>query len=340
MEYYSNQTLLSKLDINNKKPEIYICTGNRTAGKTFNFNSYLVNQYLKNKSQFMLLYRNKYELEDVDKKFYSDIEDKFYPHVLTTKYICKKNFVEIYLDDKICGFAVSLRGADIVKKYSHYFNNVQRMLFDEFQSEDNVYLPNEVDKLISIHTSVARGHGKAVRYVPVYLLSNTVSILNPYYSALGIAERIQEKTRYLRGDGFVFELTLNKAASEKQKESAFNRAFAGNKQIDFMIENIYLNDNKCLIDKNVNKTRYICTLKNESNFYGVYFTDAGFYYIDNTYDKTNTFILACNVGDVDDVARFDRSSMTINTLRRAFNNGMFRFKNLECKKVIIDLLHY
>lgn len=54
-------------------------------------------------------------------------------------------------------------------------------MFDEFQSENNDYCPNEVQKFISVHTSVARGQGKQLRYVPVYMLSNPVTLLNPYY---------------------------------------------------------------------------------------------------------------------------------------------------------------
>ena len=54
------------------------------------------------------------------------------------------------------------------------------MIFDEFQSETNKYCADEIKKFLSIHTSVARGKGEQRRYVPVYMLSNQVSLILDY----------------------------------------------------------------------------------------------------------------------------------------------------------------
>ena len=125
-----------------------------------------------------------------------------------------------------CGYAISLNNADQIKKYAHLFSDVARMIFDEFQSETNHYCSDEVEKLLSVHTSIARGQGEQIRYVPVFMLSNPVSIINPYYVELGISNRLKEDTKFLRGDGFVLEQGYIESASEAQKQSGFNRAFA------------------------------------------------------------------------------------------------------------------
>ena len=52
---------------------------------------------------------------------------------------------------------------------------------------------------------MARGQGEQNRYLPVYMLSNPVSIINTYYVELGISSRLTDETRFLRGDGFVLE---------------------------------------------------------------------------------------------------------------------------------------
>ena len=93
------------------------------------------------------------------------------------------------------------------------------MIFDEFQSETNHYCDNETKKFISIHTSIARGQGEQVRYVPVYMLSNPVSIINPYYVEMGISGRLKDDTKFLRGDGFVLEQGYIESASIEQKNS-------------------------------------------------------------------------------------------------------------------------
>jgi hypothetical protein len=93
------------------------------------------------------------------------------------------------------------------------------MIFDEFQSESNHYCSDEIKKFISIHTSVARGQGEQVRYVPVYMLSNPVSLINPYYVELGISNRLRDDTKFLRGHGFILEQGFIDSASVAQKES-------------------------------------------------------------------------------------------------------------------------
>ena len=54
-QYYDGTKLLSMLDINGKKPEIYMTTTNRTGGKTTYFGRLLVNRFKKTGAKFCLL---------------------------------------------------------------------------------------------------------------------------------------------------------------------------------------------------------------------------------------------------------------------------------------------
>ena len=45
-KYYDGTKLLSMLDINGNKPEIYMCTTNRTGGKTTYFGRLCINRFL------------------------------------------------------------------------------------------------------------------------------------------------------------------------------------------------------------------------------------------------------------------------------------------------------
>ena len=67
-KYYDGTKLLSMLDINNRKPEIYMCTTNRTGGKTTYFGRLVVNRFIKQGKKFALLYRYNYELDDGENK--------------------------------------------------------------------------------------------------------------------------------------------------------------------------------------------------------------------------------------------------------------------------------
>ena len=111
--YYDGTKLLSLLDINGKKPEIYICTTNRTGGKTTYFARLCVNRFLKHGEKFMLIFRFNYEIDDCSEKFFKDISRLFFNgYTMTNKRKAAGIYHELFLNDKSCGYAVSLNSAD------------------------------------------------------------------------------------------------------------------------------------------------------------------------------------------------------------------------------------
>ena len=342
-KYYDGTKLLSLKDINGNKPEIYMCTTNRTGGKTTYFGRLCVNAFLKKGEKFGLIYRYNYELDNVVEKFYKDIGSLFFHgHEMTAKRRASGIFHELFLDDKSCGYALSLNSADQIKKYSHLFNDIERMIFDEFQSETNHYCSDEVKKLLSIHTSIARGQGEQVRYVPVYMLSNPVSIINPYYIEMGISERLRDDTKFLRGDGFVLEQGYIDSASKAQKESGFNRAFSRNSYVAYSSECVYLNDNKAFIEKPLTKGRYLATLKYHGKDFGIReYPEEGIIYCDNRPDSS--FITKITVTTDDHEINYvmlKRNDLFLSNLRWYFERGCFRFKDLRCKECVLKALSY
>lgn len=342
-EYYDGTKLLSMLDLNGAKPEIFICTSNRSAGKTTYFNRLMVNKFKKNKEKFMLIYRYNYELDDCADKLFKDIEGLFFQgDIMTSKRKASGIFHELFLNEESCGYAISLNSADQLKKYSHLFSDVERMLFDEFQSETNHYCSDEIRKFVSIHTSVARGQGKQARYLPVYMIGNPVSIINPYYVELGISERLRDDTKFLRGDGYVLEQGFVKSASQAQRESGFNKAFARNSYVAYSSQCVYLNDNKAFIEKPDGIGKYLCTLRYNGTDYGVReFAEAGCIYVDDKSDSTFRFKITVTTNDHEiNYVMLKRNDMFLSTLRVYFEKGCFRFKDLKCKEAVLKALSY
>lgn len=341
--YYDGTKLLSMLDINGRKPEIYMCTTNRTGGKTTYFARLLVNRFLDRNEKFCLIYRYNYELDDCAQKFFKDINGLFFKgKTMTSKRKASGIFHELYLDDKPCGYAVSLNSADQLKKYSHLFSDVARMFFDEFQSETNHYCSDEIKKLLSIHTSVARGQGEQIRYVPVYMCANPVSIINPYYVEMGISERLNDSTKFLKGDGFVLEQGFVKSASEAQKESGFNRAFSKNSYVAYSSQCVYLNDSVAFIEKPVGTSRYLATLRYKGCDYAIReFAESGILYCDNRPDTSFKFKLTVTTDDHQiNYVMLKRNDLFIANLRFFFERGCFRFKDLRCKEAVLKALSY
>lgn len=347
--YYDGTKLLSLKDLDGNTPEIFMVTSNRTAGKTTYFNKLVFNRFLKKGLKFMLVYRFKYELDDCANKFFKDIQGLFFQeyelfskkmatgiyHELFTRKIGEENALS-------CGYAISLNSADQLKKLSHFFSDTDCMLFDEFQSETNSYCPNEVEKFVSIHKTVARGQGKMNRYVPVYMCANPVTILNPYYVEMDISSRLTSDVKFLRGHGFVLEQGYNEAADKAQKESGFNAAFSKNRYIAYASEGSYLNDSTAFIEQPNGKARYLATIRFKGNDYGIRSFDAlGIIYCDNRPDTTYPNKIAVTTDDHNiNYVMLKNNELFIANMRFFFEQGCFRFKDLKCKEAVLKLLSY
>lgn len=349
--YYDGTKLLSMKDLNGKTPELFLCTTNRTGGKTTYFGRLVVNRFIKQGKKFALLYRYNYELDDVSDKFFKDLKGLFFTGLeMTSKRRASGIFHELFLiknnDEETaesCGYAISLNSADQLKKYSHLFSDVDCILFDEFQSETNHYCSDEIRKFLSIHTSIARGKGEQVRYVPVYMLGNQVSIINPYYNELGISSRLNKDTNFLRGDGFILENGFIETASQAQKESGVNRAFKNNQYVAYSSENVYLNDNLAFIDTPQNcSSRYLATIRYCGNDYAIReYKDLGILYCDDHADKSFPNKISVTTDDHNiNYVMLKNNDMFITNLRYFFEHGAFRFKDLKSKEALLKCISY
>ena len=352
--YYDGTKLLSLKDCNGNVPEIYICTTNRTGGKTTYFGRLVVKRFLEGKGKFVILYRFKYELKDCADAFFKDIGALFFPEYnMRSEPRREGTFHELFLYKKketdtkkpgiSCGYAVPINSADQVKKISHMFSDVQRILFDEFQSETFNYCTDEVNKFISIHTSIARGQGKQSRYVPVFMISNFVTLLNPYYVEMGISTRLQSNTKFFKGEGFVLEQGWVNSAAEALQNSGFMKAFSNSKQHDYLTQQgVYLMDSSCFIEKATGNNRYIATLRYKGKEFALRaYYDNGFIYCDDNPDKSFPVKLSITTEDHDVNYVMLRSNVEfLSKLRFYFDKGCFRFKNLLCKEALMKALSY
>ena len=342
-EYYDGTKLLSLMDNDGNKPEIYICTSNRNAGKTTWWSRYVVNRFKKYGEKFCLVYRFNYELDDVAQKFFIDVGSLFFADdFMTSKARARGIYHELFLNDKPCGYAISLNNADQLKKQSHLFSDVTRMYFDEFQSETNHYCFDEVKKLYSVHTSIARGQGEQVRYVPLIMIGNPVTLLNPYYVAMGISSKLTSNTKFFRGSGFVLEQGYNESASKQQCSSGFSKAFSQHEYTSYASEGKYLEDNYAFVEKLHGKSKYLATLKYNGAEYAIRaYIELGVIYCDDRVDNTFPLKLSVTTSDHDvNYVMLKSFSEFFERMRYYFVRGCFRFKDLRCKEAIMTALSY
>ena len=342
-KYYDGTKLLSLLDIDGNKPEIYMCTTNRTGGKTTYFGRLLVNRWFKERKKFCLVYRFNYELSDVSDKFYKDIGSLFFPcSYMEHKVRAKGIYAELFINDELCGYAVALNNADAIKRYSHLFSDVDCMLMDEFQSETNHYCADEIKKFQSIHTSFARGQGEQYRYLPVYMIANPISLINPYYVAMGISDRLKKETRFLKGKGFVLEQGYNETASLAQAEGGFNKAFGDSEYNAYSQQGVYLNDNLAFIEMPQGKARYLATIKYNGCEYGLRsYDELGIVYCNNRPDATYPVKISVTTDDHNiNYVMLKNNDLFLQNMRYYFERGCFRFQDLRSKEALLKAISY
>lgn len=338
MKYFEAHSVYEFKDAEGKTPEILLVDGNRTGGKTTAFSKMLVEDFLNKGEKFFLLYRYKNDMKDVAQAFFKDIQTLFFPsHEMISKSHANGAFFELFLDGKSCGYCSALSMAAKIKRYSHIFSDVTKIFFDEYQDENNLYLPDEVQKFVSLHTTIARGQGKAVRFVPVYMASNSISIFNPYYLALGITSKINSKTKVYRGAGFVLLRLVIKDVAEAQKTSAFNRAFSASGYMGSSIDNTFLNDDTFNVEKRKTEGAAVFV------FYcgGVLFScfrSGDFYYIKKGGDKNIIPAFGVMENDRGEGVTAFKNSSYFYRMRYNYEDALVYYETQEAKHAFQSLI--
>lgn len=339
-EYYDGTEFLKSKDLYGLKPEIFISQSLRSFGKTTFYHNKCVDDWEKDGHQFALLYRNINEVKGASQRLTSILEGFRKGVKFSEALLAGGAISEIYdKSDKLCGYAFALSGYEKVKKNSNVFKDVSQILFDEFLNEDNHYLTNEVNKLISIHTSVARAPHQPVRYVPVYMVSNKINIMNPYFISLNIIQRLQPRTKKLRGDGWVLEILRNKELQDKLKTSAFNRAFAKEAYMGYITDenNKYVNE---MVDvgKLKGDKQYVVTFVQNNDKFGCWHSN-GLYYFSHSIQPSFKRIIGVELSDriLTPMTDIDYK-MLIMRFKLAFEKGKVRFEDGLCKQMFINYL--
>lgn len=177
-----------------------------------------------------------------------------------------------------------------------------------------------------------------VRYVPLYMCSNSVSLLNPYYTQFNLGCRITDKTKFLRGNGLVFQRDINPDAAQAQLSSGFNQAFSGTSYMRYATEGIYLQGNGNISKKPKGSFKYLCTIKYEGKFYSVlYFNSPNCVYYAEGGDENFPILLTAG-GYNEDCYNISRYPTIKTVLLSYHNQGISKFQTEKSKECSFKLL--
>lgn len=322
-KFYSNKKVLSY------NRNFMFVLGNRSAGKSFCWKCYCVDQFLKQHKQFIYMRRYDNELDNV-KTLFDDIQFK-YPNV---KFDVKGK--EFYINDEIAGWAVPLSLAYKLKSVS--FVNVHTIFYDEFLSESKRYIKNEVDLAFNFYQTVARGGGECIRDVKFVFVANAVSMFNPYFNQLNIKPKIG----YTKTNSYVVEMFTNDDVNEEIKKSQFYNLIKDSKYGGYALSNDFYLDSMSFVEKvNLKNGRYLCTLKYMNSHYGVYMFEDFIYvcskfnlqfptrYAFTTQDHNINYIMIYK----------NKHNYTLDLLREAFKHSQMKFESMKIKGYMFEMMN-
>ena len=208
--------------------------GIRGHGKTYFYTKKCIDTGLKEKDiAFVVLVRYKEDIQYIKDDWWAIVEHLYPEYIFESKnnIIYAKNQYEKFP----IGEFVSLKQYTRAKRKPR--PKVKIIFFDECLNEDNDYLPNEIDAFLSICDSIIRNRED----VRVFLVSNHVSVLNPYYNYF---EFSGFGKRFTRGKhDSILEFTDSAEFLAYRKETKFGSSIQGTTYGDFaMLGHMLLDD--------------------------------------------------------------------------------------------------
>lgn len=313
--------------------------GERGVGKSFNSKVAVLNKFLKTGEQFLYIRRYKTELDTALATFWDDLQSNGYYEDYRLEVRKSKMLTEFKCNGKVCGYAVPLSTANILK--STAFPNVSMIIFDEFLL-DNAgtyrYLKNEVTLLLDvIETTFRLRDGKTI------LLGNALNVhASPYFAYWDLELPNDGKEFRTFNDGaIVVNYIRNLKYREAKKNSRFGKLIEGTEYGKYAIENQVLRENNSFIAKKpANATFYGMIIINGINI-GIWNGRDGYLYLSEKYDPNTVHKFALDYNDHTEQTIYTnvRENIYMHICIRAYKQGWLKFENQKIKATATQILN-
>lgn len=204
----------------------------RGRGKTYGFTKQIIQDYLKHGWRACEFTRYKSNLPGLTDSYFNKIQanNEFPDYIFKADkrymYISKKPAPGDKPDWEVMGYFVALSKHQDTKNESSRFFNVRRIKLDEAAIDKRKnrfvqYLPNEAEILFEAVESVCREQPGGEQVEPrIYLLSNAVDLMNPYFLFYHIGTEPKEGYSWVPGTDkrVLLHYELNDAYAKAKSE--------------------------------------------------------------------------------------------------------------------------
>lgn len=312
--------------------------GERGCGKTFGAKVHVLKKFLKKGEQFIYLRRYKTELDTSLSTFWNDLQDNGYFTDYNLKVKKSKMLTEFSCNGKVCGYAVPLSTANILK--STAFPKVKTIIFDEFLLDNASgtyrYLKNEVTMVLDLIETVGR-----LRDIQVLFLGNALSITNPYFAYFNLDLPYNSEFKSFKDGLIIVNYIKNLEYRHAKKQSKFGKLIKDTDYGKYAIDNEMLRDNNHFIEKKPPDATFYGLLIINNNNVGIWTSKNGYLYLSNKFDPNTVHKFACDFTDHTEQTIFTnaRENYYLRLCVAAYKQGLIKFENQKIKGVMIPLLN-
>lgn len=313
--------------------------GERGVGKSFNAKVAVMKKFLKTGEQFIYIRRYKTELDTALQTFWDDLQMNGYfeDYDLTVKK--SKMLTEFRCNGKVCGYAVPLSTANILK--STAFPKVSTIIFDEFLLDNSGtyrYLKNEVTILLDVIETVFRlREGKTI------LLGNALNVhASPYFAYWNLELPTNgAEFRTFKDGSILVNYIRNLDYRKAKKQSRFGKLIAGTAYGRYAIDNEVFRENNNFIEKRPAVSSFYGMIIINGMSIGIWDGHNGFLYLSEKYDPNtlHKFVLDYNDHTEQTIFTSVRENMYIHICMRAYKQGWLKFESQKIKAVALEVLN-
>lgn len=239
--YYDIAGLLSQRCILN------FIIGNRGGGKSYGAKKLVINRFMKNNKKFVWLRRYQSEIDAI---FADKEEGDFWGSVKNDKDLKRKypdldysySGNNLMLNDRVAGNIVPLSTSMQLKSID--WDDVTTVIFDEFIIDKGriTYLKNEVFVFLELMETIGRMRDDIV----FILIGNGISVVNPYFTALGITPRIGQRYTKFK-NGICIEFYFNEEFIAIKEKTKLGKLIAGTAYGEYNMRNKFFRDSDSFI---------------------------------------------------------------------------------------------
>lgn len=319
--YYSCRNILSYNRLFN------IVVGERGNGKTYSFKEWCINDFKKNKNEFIWLRRYETELNDIE-LFFMDIKNK-YPN---DKFKVKGG--KFYCNEEIMGYYMPL-SKQITKKSTPY-PNVTKIIFDEYliSKSEYRYLRDEPSVLMELYSTVAR-----LRDVKLVMIANTVTQANPYFHFFKIP--LLEKQFTKVGKDIIVELTNTPEYQKKFENSRFGQIIQGTSYGEYAMHGNFIEDNHSFIEAKDKMAINIFNLNINQKIIGIWAsTKEGKIYCSFKFDPSKTTYCLTLKDQQPNYMLLNTKNTHLKYLKQAIQYSYLYYEDFKVKSIMKEAFRY